>query len=94
MSEKYYMCLVCGFNLLKEPPYDQGNSPSYEICPCCGFEFGVDGANNQIIFTDFRQAWIKNGAQWFIPKLKPKDWDFKKQLSNLNKDVGEVGGKQ
>ncbi len=83
MSEKHYTCPVCGFDKLKELPYDQGNLPSYEICPCCGFEFGLDGVNNQIAFTDFRQRWIKNGANWFMPRLKPNNWDFKKQLNNL-----------
>jgi len=86
MSEKYYMCPVCGFDRLEEPPYFNQKEPSYGICPCCGFEFGFDGANNQIAFTDFRQHWIKNGARWFMPKLKPSNWDLKKQLSNLNKD--------
>lgn len=94
MSEKHYICPVCGFNDLEESPFDQQGTPSYEICSCCGFEFGFDGANNQIVFTDFRHRWIKNGTQWFIPKLKPKGWDFKSQLSNLNKDIGKAGGKQ
>jgi hypothetical protein len=83
MSEKHHICPVCGFDALKEPPYDQQSAPSYEICPCCGFEFGFDGTNNQIAFTDFRQRWIKNGARWFMPKLKPENWDLRKQLDNL-----------
>ncbi len=83
MSEKYYMCPVCGFDRLKEPPYSSQKEPSYGICPCCGFEFGFDGANNQIAFIDFRQRWIKNGARWFIQELKPKNWDLLKQLSSL-----------
>ena len=85
MSGKGYICPVCGFDALKEPPYDRQGASSYEICPCCGFEFGFDGADNQIVFTDFRRLWIKNGAQWFMPKLKPKDWDLQRQLDNLEK---------
>jgi len=85
MNGKYYVCSVCGFDGLKEPPYSEEKEPSYEICPCCGFEFGFDGANIQIVLTDFRQRWIKNGAHWFIPRLEPKNWDIKRQLSNLNK---------
>ena len=86
MTQKYYLCPVCGFDKLKEPPYNKVNQPSYEICPCCGFEFGFDSVDNQIAFTDFRQRWIKNGAHWFMSKLKPESWDFKKQLANLNQD--------
>ena len=85
MNEKHYMCPVCGFNELKESPFNQQGIPSYEICPCCGFEFGFDSVNNQIAFTDFRRRWIKNGAHWFMQKLKPENWDFKGQLANLNK---------
>jgi len=85
MSEKRYICPVCGFDGLKDPPYNKSNEPSYEICPCCGFEFGFNGTDNQIAFTDFRQRWISSGAHWFMQKLKPKEWDLKKQLNNLNK---------
>lgn len=83
MSKKHYMCPVCGYDVLKEAPYDRQGTPSYEICPCCGFEFGFDGVNDQIVFTDFRQRWIKNGARWFMPELKPRNWDLRKQLNNL-----------
>lgn len=89
MSAKHYICPVCGFDGLKEPPYGQQNMPSYEICPCCGFEFGFDGMNNQIAFTDFRQRWSNNGSLWFMPKLRPKDWDLQQQLNNLIKSKGK-----
>jgi hypothetical protein len=85
MSKKKYICPVCGFEGLKESPYNQENVPSYEICPCCGFEFGFDGANSQDAFIAFRQRWIEQGASWFMPKLKPKNWNLQKQLGNLNK---------
>ena len=86
MKNPGYFCPVCGFRGLKEVPYDEHGAPSYEICPCCGFEFGFDGFNNSIAYVDFRQRWIKNGARWFIPGLKPEGWDLGNQLSNLNKD--------
>ncbi len=85
MSEKH-TCPVCGFNGLKEPSYGKSDEPSYEICPCCGFEFGFDGDNNnQAVFTEFRQRWIENGTPWFMQKLKPKNWDIHKQLGNLKR---------
>ena len=85
MNRKKHMCPVCGFDGLQEPPYDEHNAPSYEICPCCGFEFGFDEAFSQDTFDSFRQKWLKSGAQWFTPELKPKTWDLKKQLSRLGK---------
>ncbi|MDD5194811.1 MAG: hypothetical protein PHQ96_03935 [Candidatus Omnitrophica bacterium] len=87
---KRYMCPVCGFTGLQELPYNQENLPSYEICPCCGFEFGFDGDNNQDTFATFRKLWIDRGAQWFKPDLKPKYWDRKEQLNNLNKNNFET----
>ena len=77
------MCPVCGFEGLEELPYNQQNIPSHEICPCCGFEFGFDGENDPASFAAFRQNWVKNGAQWFMPKQKPEKWNLEKQLSNL-----------
>ena len=35
-------CPVCGYDGLYEPPYNEKGSGSYEICPCCGFQFGYD----------------------------------------------------
>jgi hypothetical protein len=84
MSEKY-ICPVCGFDGLKEPPYSQENEPSYEICPCCGFEFGFSGENDVEVFTAFRNHWLERGAKWFMQKHRPANWDMQKQLDNLNK---------
>ncbi|MBC2600634.1 hypothetical protein [Puniceicoccus vermicola] len=36
-----YVCPVCGEAGLKERPYDDDGSPSFEMCTC-GFEFGFD----------------------------------------------------
>ena len=33
-------CKVCGYKLSFESWGDDGNTPTYEICPCCGVEFG------------------------------------------------------
>lgn len=84
-----YICPVCGFDGLKEPPYDKESEPSYEICPCCGFEFGFDEDKNKDIYKSFRIKWIKNGAKWFIPQKKPKDWSLEKQLTNINQKISK-----
>lgn len=80
---KTFMCPVCGFEGLKEPPFTKDNDPSFEVCSCCGFEFGFDGDNSLDCFTTYRKHWISEGTPWFNPKLKPKDWDYKKQLENV-----------
>jgi len=79
MSQKH-VCPVCGFNELKEPVFGVNQEPSFEICPCCGFEFGFDDRDS---YDDFRRSWIEAGAEWFVLELKPKNWDYNKQLKNL-----------
>jgi hypothetical protein len=89
MKGHFYTCPVCGFNGLNEVPYDKYGSPSHEICPCCGFEFGFEGKEDM---ARFREDWIRKGAPWFTPGLKPADWDPKKQLANLKPGQDEIRG--
>jgi hypothetical protein len=35
-----HICPLCGYPDLKDPPYDLYGAPSFDICPCCGCEFG------------------------------------------------------
>lgn len=87
-----YFCPVCGFKGLDENPegLTLGFLGSFEICPCCGTEFGSDvyrgilgGVENSI--HELRRKWIKAGFPWFDDKFvkKPKDWDPVKQLTNI-----------
>ena len=60
------------------PPYCQhfGN-PSYEVCACCGFEFGNDddpGTRPPVSFSAYRAEWIADGAPWFDPSKKLTGW--------------------
>ncbi|MBL7130025.1 MAG: hypothetical protein ISS45_01240 [Candidatus Omnitrophica bacterium] len=81
---KKHICPVCGFDGLKESPYNKKNEPSYEICPCCGFEFGFDSKNPiKGVHKTYREKWIQNGAEWFLPQSKPKAWELNKQLENI-----------
>ena len=74
--KKKYFCPVCGFNGLKEPPYGKQGEPSYEVCPCCGYEFGFDQSD----YAEFRKLWIDSGAKWFMQELKPRNWSLNRQL--------------
>ena len=77
MSDKY--CRVCGFKLRFSPWGEDNNSPTYEICPCCGAEFGCDDYTPKSIKA-YREKWIKSGAKWFNPDKKPDNWNLEKQL--------------
>lgn len=78
-------CRVCGY-LLDSPPWgDDGRTPNFEICPCCGVEFGYeDGTVDSA--RKYRDTWIANGATWFEQKLMPNEWNLLLQLDALPKE--------
>ena len=67
-----------------EPPYAQHfGAPSYDVCDCCGFEFGNDdepGTAPPISFSQYRREWIAEGAAWFDPAKRPTGWSLNEQL--------------
>jgi hypothetical protein len=84
-----HICLVCGYNGLEEPPYISGtDAGSFEICPCCKFQYGYTGsAHGKAYHKTYRKEWITNGAKWFDESEKPPNWDLKKQLKNINVEI-------
>jgi len=67
-----------------QPPYCQYfGFPSYEVCACCGFEFGFDdepGVSEPSTFHKYRQEWIADGAKWFDASKLPVGWSLHQQL--------------
>jgi hypothetical protein len=64
-----YRCLVCGYDQMPHPPKD------YNICPCCGVEYGLDDAFDS--HRKLRNEWLKRGAPWFSllpPYVAPVNW--------------------
>lgn len=81
-----YICLICGFDKLYEPPYDKYSCASFEICPCCGTEFGYHIVHpNQEKITLLKEKWIKNGMIFNNNNRIPLNWSSSEQLKNLNK---------
>jgi hypothetical protein len=66
-----HTCPVCWFATLQYPATD------YNICPCCGTEFGNDDA----IFSweELRERWIVSGMPWFFGQ-PPQYWNAQAQL--------------
>jgi hypothetical protein len=65
-------CPVCGYDKLKGLPED------FNICPCCGTEFGYD--DHTVSHAELRQRWIDEGRQWWSSYTKPPaDWNPEKQ---------------
>jgi len=83
MHNNLFLCPVCGYPELDEPPYDDHGCASYNICPCCGVEFGYDDSN--ILHSELREKWIINGMKWWSKNISPPvNWDPLHQLKNVD----------
>lgn len=78
-------CPVCEFDGLFEPAYDEEYGyPSDDICPCCGFQFGLHDYPEKIKgIKKWRENWILGGCQWHFKPDKPAEWSPRPQLTNL-----------
>jgi len=84
-----YVCPVCGFDELTEPPW-RGESSSLEICPCCGIQFGYqdaaggDEAGRERIHAEWRRRWLTDGTPWHGVQPPPTGWDAVTQLRRMS----------
>ena len=71
-----FTCPVCGYPALAEPPY--------EICPSCGFEFGVSDDDQGFTHEQWRARWIAEGMPWWSgARHRPAGWDPAAQLRRV-----------
>jgi hypothetical protein len=78
-------CRICGLYFDHFPWGENGDCPTYEICPCCNVEFGYEDYSLESI-RKYRSNWLKSGANWFDKKRKPDEWNLEEQLENIPKD--------
>lgn len=79
-----HTCPVCGYPQLSEPPATRSGGGSYEICPSCGFQFGVSDDDQGHTHATWRATWKKNGMKWFSQgTAAPANWDPSRQLQLL-----------
>lgn len=75
-------CRVCGL-YIDEPPWgEDGRTPTFDICDCCGTEFGYEDAT-LVGVVNQRKKWLAEGAQWFQPKRMPAGWDVTEQMRGI-----------
>jgi len=75
-------CRVCGLEQPEPPWGEDGNTPSFNICPCCGVEFGYEDST-LITIRRYRDLWLENGAKWSVPKATPLKWNIEEQLRHI-----------
>lgn len=85
MRADRYTCPACGFTELTEPPRSASGGGSYEICPACGFEFGVTDDDLGHTYESWRARWVSLGMPWWSADIRPAPdgWNPRIQLERL-----------
>lgn len=84
-------CPVCGYPAYRE--HESDGAVTYDICPCCSFQSGVDGVawdRNERNRT-FRRRWVEAGSRWWSTAATPPEgWsaDARMRAAGLT-EVGE-----
>lgn len=81
-----FTCPSCGFPGLEETPRSPSGGGSYEICPSCGFEFGVTDDDEGHTYASWRARWVERGMPWWASAWQgpPEGWDPRAQLAALS----------
>jgi hypothetical protein len=80
IDEESLRCRVCGLAQASPPWGEDGQTPLFEHCPCCGVEWGYQDAT-PLGARRFRESWIRKGARWDRPDLRPRDWNLQQQIA-------------
>lgn len=90
MERMTYTCPACGFAGLTDQPWS-GQSPSDDICPSCGIQFGyhdargTDALQRMRIYREWRERWIEAGMNWHAARIQPppSNWNPADQVAKL-----------
>lgn len=86
--DKLKVCRVCGWDHGDYTWGQDGKTASFEICDCCGTEFGYEDVTLKGILKK-RAEWIERGTPWTDPKERPEGWDYKACLGRIPKEYFE-----
>lgn len=76
-------CRVCGYSYGNFHPWgNDEETPSYDICICCGVEFGNEDYCIDSI-RKYREEWIRSGAKWYSINERPAEWNINVQIRNI-----------
>jgi hypothetical protein len=79
-----HRCPVCGYPKLREKPRTRDGGGSFEICPSCGFQFGVSDDDRGFSYSEWREQWRRDGMKWSSRREPPLDWDPAAQLARIS----------
>lgn len=78
-----HTCPVCGYPKLKDEPRTESTGGSFELCPSCGFQFGVTDDDAGFTYASWREKWRGEGMLWSSRSRRPKGWDPVAQLETV-----------
>lgn len=88
MGAVTHTCPACGYPGLEEAPKSPSGGGSYEICPSCGFQFGVTDDDEGISYEEWRRRWVLKGCPWFSVGIRPPaDWNPHSQMSRAGMEA-------
>ena len=70
-------CRVCGFRQDEAIWGVDGQSATFNICACCGCEFGYEDCLPEGV-QRHREKWITNGGTWIDPTTRPASWTIER----------------
>lgn len=80
--DKALCCRVCGYEMDDPPWGSDGRTPTFEMCPCCGVEFGYQDHTPSSAKL-YRGRWVESGCRWDLQRERPSNWDAAKQLQQV-----------
>jgi hypothetical protein len=81
-SDQDLRCRICGLKQESPPWGEDGRTPLFEHCPCCGVEWGYQDAT-PVGARRYRERWLKNGASWDNPAQRSPDWNLEDQMKHV-----------
>lgn len=79
-------CRVCGYEPGEPPWGDDGETPTYEICPSCGAEYGYHDATPTGVVR-YRAKWLESGGHWADRTVPGDGLDTAERLSRVAREV-------
>jgi hypothetical protein len=84
-KNKNLLCRVCGYENAEPPWGEDGLSPTFNFCPCCGVEFGYQDHHLESIRT-YRENWLNKGASRDEPNAKLLKRSLENQMQGIPKE--------
>jgi hypothetical protein len=82
MPSELFQCRVCGWPDPDPPWGNDGATPSFNFCDCCGVEFGYGDAT-RIAVQRYRAGWLAAGGKWHRAGTEPAGWNTQEQIARV-----------